>query len=231
MAEPANFVLRWARLKRDSDIERGIYASRNGSTIEPKEAVLLGPETTAAQPRIDAAIDKPFDPSSLPPIEAITANTDVRGFLQSRVPAELTRAALRQVWTSDPSIRDFIGIAENQWDFNDPNAIPGFGPLEVTGNESAILAQALGKLEKASETFSELSASEGPAASCVTGPARSAVCETAEQKVAESPSLGTSISCLSSEERGTGAKTESVGAVVNHDYVRNRRRHGSALPH
>jgi len=230
MTEPDNFVLRWARLKRTSGIEREIDTSRNGSTIEPKEAVLLRPETTAVQPRIDAAADEPFDPSSLPPIEAITANTDVSGFLQSRVPAELTRAALRQVWTSDPSIRDFIGIAENQWDFNDPNGIPGFGPLEVTGNESAISAQVLGKLE-IPETFSELSASEGSAASCVTAPARSAVCETAEQKVAESPSVGTSISCLSSEERGTGAKTECMGAVANHDYFRNCRRHGSALPH
>jgi hypothetical protein len=231
MTKPDNFILRWARLKRESDIEQVNTTSRNSSVTELKEAVLVRLEATAAQPRIDATVDEPFDSFGLPSIEAITANTDVRGFLESRVPAELTRAALRQAWRSDPAIRDFIGIAENQWDFNDPNAIPGFGPLEVTGNESAILAQVLGKLEKVSETFSELSASEGSAASCVTGPARSAVCETAEQKVAESPSVGTSISCLSSEERGTGAKTESVDAVANHDYFRNRRRHGSALPH
>ena len=147
MTEPDNFILRWARLKRESDIEHEIDTSRNGSAIEPKETVLVRPEATAAQPRIDAAADEPFDPSGLPSIEAITANTDVRGFLQSRVPAELTRAALRQAWTSDPAIRDFIGIAENQWDFNDPNAIPGFGPLGVTGNEPAILTQILGKLE------------------------------------------------------------------------------------
>jgi len=54
-------------------------------------------EATIAQPRIDA-VDDPFDPSSLPSIETITGNTDIRGFLQSRVPAELTRAALRQAW-------------------------------------------------------------------------------------------------------------------------------------
>ena len=45
------------------------------------------------------------------------------------MPAELTRAALRRAWVSDPAIRDFIGIAENQWDFNDPEAIPGFVSL------------------------------------------------------------------------------------------------------
>jgi TorA maturation chaperone TorD len=32
---------------------------------------------------------------------------------------------------TDPAIRDFIGIAESQWDFNDPTAMPGFGPLRA----------------------------------------------------------------------------------------------------
>ena len=189
---------------------------------------MVRPEATAVQPRIDAPANERFDPSGLPSIETITANTDVRGFLQSRVPTELTRAALRQAWTSDPAIRDFIGIAENQWDFNDPNAIPGFGPLGVTGNEPTILTQILGKLEEVPETFSESSASEGLAPSSVTGPP-SAVHETAQQKVAELPSGGTGISCLSNEKRGIGAKTESA-AVEDNDQFRNRRRHGGALP-
>ena len=73
-----------------------------------------------------------FDPATLPPIESITADSDIRAFLQSGVPADLTKAALRRVWTTDPAIRDFIGIAENQWDFTDPTAMPGFGPLEAT---------------------------------------------------------------------------------------------------
>ena len=48
------------------------------------------------------------------------------------MPAELTRAALRRVWVADPKIRDFVGLSENSWDFNAPNAVPGFGPLEMT---------------------------------------------------------------------------------------------------
>src|SRR6185369_17100141 len=165
MTEPDNFIRRWARLKRESDIEHEIDTSQNDSAIEPRETGLVRPEATTAQPRINAAAGEPFDLSGLPSIEAITANTDVRGFLQSRVPAELTRAALRQAWTSDPAIRDFIGIAENKWDFNDPNAILGFGPLGVTGNEPAILTQILGKLEGVPERFSGSSASEGLAPS------------------------------------------------------------------
>jgi hypothetical protein len=208
MTESDNFILRWARLKRKSDIGCEVESSRNRSAIEPKEIALIHSEVTAAQPCIDAAADEPFDPSGLPSIETIDANTDVRAFLQSRVPTELTRAALRRVWTSDPAIRDFIGIAENQWDFNDPNAIPGFGPLEVTGNEPAVLTQILGELEEIPETFSESSASRGLTPSSVSG--LTAVHETAQQKVAELPSTDTGISCLSNEERGTGASRESA---------------------
>jgi hypothetical protein len=86
-----------------------------------------------------------IDSEDLPPIDAITVDTDIRAFLKSRVPAELTRAALRRAWISDPAIRDFIGIAENQWDFNDPTAIPGFGPLQRTDDISALLEQAFGQ--------------------------------------------------------------------------------------
>jgi hypothetical protein len=232
MTEPDNFILRWARLKRQSDIEPDTDTVRSGSAIGPKETVLvLPPEATATQPRVDAAADEPFDPSGLPSIEAITANTDVRGFLQSRVPVELTRAALRQAWTSDPAIRDFIGIAENQWNFNDPKAIPGFGPLGVTDNGPAILAQVVGKLERVPETLSDLSASAGPAPSSITGSTHSAVHQTAHQKLTEMPSGSTGISCLSNEKRGADAKTESVATGENHDHFRNRRHHGSAVPH
>jgi hypothetical protein len=51
------------------------------------------------------------------------------------------------MWTSDPAIRDFIGLAENQWDFTDPTGIPGFGALEATDNVGQLVAQAMGKLE------------------------------------------------------------------------------------
>ena len=51
-----------------------------------------------------------------PPL-TITAETDIRAFLQKGVPAQLTRAALRRAWVADPNIRNFREIAENQWDF------------------------------------------------------------------------------------------------------------------
>jgi hypothetical protein len=73
-----------------------------------------------------------FDPGSLPSIESIQAASDVRAFLAPGVPMELARRALRRAWSTDPTIRDFIGIAENQWDFTKADGVPGFGPLNFT---------------------------------------------------------------------------------------------------
>ena len=65
-----------------------------------------------------------FDLSKLPSLESITSATDIRAFLAPGVPQELSRAALRRAWAADPAIRDFVGLAENAWDFTDPNAMP-----------------------------------------------------------------------------------------------------------
>ena len=71
---------------------------------------------------------------TLPAIAAITATTDIRAFLKPGVPDTLKHAALRQAWATDLAIRDFVGIAENQWDFNKPQDIPGFGLLDASEN-------------------------------------------------------------------------------------------------
>src|ERR1700731_1373436 len=144
-----HFILRWARLKR---------ASNSAHEIETVSAEV---EVTTTQPEAGAAPDQAFDPASLPSLEQTAADTDIGAFLQSSVPAELTRAALRRAWASDPAIRDFIGIAENQWDFNDPNAMPGFGPLSESDNATAALAQALGRHDKLPDM--KLAVSEEPA--------------------------------------------------------------------
>jgi len=65
----------------------------------------------------------------LPPIESISAGSDIRPFLSTGVPADLTRAALRRAWSTDPMIRDFIGLSDNSWDFNAASGVPGFGSL------------------------------------------------------------------------------------------------------
>jgi hypothetical protein len=58
---------------------------------------------------------------------------------------ELSRAALRRAWSADPAIRDFVGLADYDWDFNTPGAIAGFGPLEMTDELRRHVAQILGQ--------------------------------------------------------------------------------------
>lgn len=149
MTVPENPLARWSRLKRET--------SSGGSTSadqECQEARSTGLATTE--------LDE--DLQDLPSIDTITVETDIRAFLRSRVPAELTRAALRRAWTSDPAIRDFIGIAENQWDFNDPTSIPGFGPLQVNDDISELLRRAFGQTAEFAAAVTELPIAVEPAA-------------------------------------------------------------------
>ena len=155
MTAPENFVSRWVRLKREvASAKTEIVAE----APQPVASVTPKLESDPTQPGDDAAIDEAFDPASLPSIETIAAETDIRAFLDGRVPSELMRLALRRAWASDPAIRDFIGIAENQWDFNDPNAIPGFGPLRASDNLPGLLQQALGNGDRLAETMAALPA-------------------------------------------------------------------------
>jgi hypothetical protein len=142
-----NFVSRWSRLKRESEQRRKVPPEAEASDARPSD----GRDERAAEAPGQArpTPERPFDPATLPPIDSIVAGKDIRAFLQKGVPAELTKAALRRAWASDPAIRDFIGLAENQWDFTDPTAIPGFGTLEATDNVGQLVAQAMGKLPDA----------------------------------------------------------------------------------
>jgi TorA maturation chaperone TorD len=128
MTRSENIMSRWSRMKQQS---AGRAASDDLSSESKPIDADAGDlnRATAAAPGTDPATFPAFDPASLPPLQSITAGTDIRSFLASNVPLDLTKAALRRAWVTDPAIRDFIGIAENQWDFNDPSAMPGFGPL------------------------------------------------------------------------------------------------------
>jgi hypothetical protein len=129
------FVQRWSRRKRAAE-QRS--PGRADSSPAEKEA----DTNSAAQSDADLP---PFDLATLPPIESITATSDIRAFLGPGVPEELTRAALRRVWVIDPTIRDFIGIAENQWDFTRPdNGVPGFGALQLTPELRRMVANLIG---------------------------------------------------------------------------------------
>ena len=216
---PENFVSRWARLKRSSETRRRPESIGDGPPADA--AAPAGAEAISGDRQDDEIIDEPFDLASLPSIESITVNTDIRGFLQSRVPVELARAALRQAWASDPAIRDFIGVAENQWDFNDPDSIPGFGSLQLAEATPAGLAEVSGRFEQGPGAFAE----------------KPATTELAQSSVAR-PDLAADRSYLTdpddldppNEESKTGEAAKGDRIVGEQAAFRNRRRHGSALP-
>ena len=146
MSEPENFLERWSKRKLAKD--EPAAEPQQGAAPGEQESQAAKPAPLAAES--DAAADKqPLDPATLPSIESIGANTDVTAFLRPGVPPELTQAALRRAWSSDPAIRDFVGLVENGWDFNDPQAMPGFGPISA-GDVARLAAQLIGELPAAS---------------------------------------------------------------------------------
>lgn len=126
MSEPKTFLERWARRKREAVDGAPIAVTKplRDERIEDEQR---------ATPSHDCAVhdESDFDPTNLPSVESIGADTDIRDFLRPGVPPDLTREALRRAWSSDPLIRDYIGPVENGWDFNDPNAAPGFGVIKA----------------------------------------------------------------------------------------------------
>lgn len=131
---PGSFLRRWSRRKRAAETrvrEEGRPSESGGAKTSASSVSVQSGMTASAA----------FDLTHLPPIESITAASDVRAFLAPGVPVELSRAALRRAWMTDPAIRDFIGLAENQWDFTKPDAVPGFGPLELTPQVRRIIAE------------------------------------------------------------------------------------------
>jgi len=231
VSDPDNFLSRWSRRKLEPPEERD-------ETVAPEtKAAEAPPGAAASQPPAPTAPEQsqepPFDPASLPPIESITAGTDIRDFLKPGVPLSLSRAALRRAWTSDPAIRDFIEIAENQWDFTN-DSIPGFGPLDPadaqrllarfidSGKEiaerSAAQIESQPELPQSAPPENAVAKREPESERAVTAPTeeQSAAGDPAEQPASQR-----------NKENDAMQNGEGDG---NLDYAHVRHGHGSALP-
>jgi hypothetical protein len=142
-----DFLARWSRRKQAA--RDGHAEPRPEPPAEANAPAVAGPDVTEPSPA-------ELDLSSLPPVESIDAATDVSAFLRKGIPQELSRAALRRAWSADPAIRDFIGLAENAWDFNDPTAMPGFGPLDYSAEQvDALVRRVVGDLVQAAENATD----------------------------------------------------------------------------
>ena len=239
MSEEENFLTRWSRRKRaaaDQDAE--LSAAR-----EPEpEATEPGPESTkdgakAGAPKQDVAAEPAaeleFDLTSLPPIESIVAETDIRPFLRPGVPADLTRAALRRAWSVDPAIRDYIGPSENSWDFTaaGPNGVPGFDFGDPGVDVRALAEQLFGRVDEATEQSSAPPAPDAPTGDeAPQAPSIAAAPATPKDHdlLKAEPNRNAVQSADVADQDLTASQQQPDEAAADVEPV--RRRHGSALP-
>ncbi|MCP1834093.1 hypothetical protein J2R76_002430 [Bradyrhizobium sp. USDA 4532] len=162
--------------------------------------------------------DAEFDVASLPSIDTITSATDITAFLRKGIPQELTRAALRRAWSADPAIRDFVGLAENAWDFNDPTAMPGFGPLDCSEAElTALIDRIVGGLGKLAEAPPERSVEVADSSQ--------------ELREVELPGIAAEEAATTGSAPDPAATQRTLAESSDGEQVPvERRTHGSALP-
>ena len=201
-ASEDKFLARWSRRKQE--------ARANTAPLEPVEPCAVQSGSVAKdEPKIDL--------SSLPPIDSITSATDITAFLRRGIPQELARAALRRAWSTDPVIRDFVGLAENAWDFNDPTAMPGFGPLNCSEAElAALVDRIVGGLRKSAEAPSETPVQVTDSPQVLRNTETSSV-EIVAEEAAPAP-----VPAATQPTNAQGAESDRVSV--------RRRTHGSALP-
>jgi Protein of unknown function (DUF3306) len=240
MSEPENFIARWSRRKREvaQEVESKESSVASGAAAEevcPPEEQGDESDVAAARQNASESAEPMFDVSKLPPIESITAESDIRAFLAPGVPPELTRAALRRAWAADPKIRDFVGLAENAWDFNAPGSIVGFGPLEMTEELRREVARMIGRALVEEGT-------DRPAPASATLAERPSV-ETSGESAAATPEVPTQTGQghhVPQVERHNSAPALQRNRVAiaaqngprneDNDQVIAKRPHGSALP-
>ena len=135
------FLSRWARRKQEA--QRQDHKDHKNHKDQPAAsaeqampAQTPGTDAGAAGvgPPDTAPIEAAFDPATLPKIDDLTPESDIAAFLREGVPAEIKRLALRRMWSLDPQIRDFIEVAENQYDWNAVDGVPGFGALPAAAS-------------------------------------------------------------------------------------------------
>ena len=142
MNDPDNFLGRWSRRKQESGERKEKKEDAAGES--PAESAAEGePGSVASAP--NSAPAAKFDAESLPPIESISSETDITAFMRTGVPETLKRAALRRAWSSDPAIRDFVGLNENYWDAAGPDGIAGFGDLDPSLDVRRMVSELFGE--------------------------------------------------------------------------------------
>lgn len=216
MNDPDNFLSRWSRRKQEAG-ERS-EKKEEAADKPPVEPVTENEPVRAASAPASTPIPK-FDVESLPSIESISAESDITAFMRAGVPEALKRAALRRVWSSDPTIRDFVGLNENFWDAAGPDGIPGFGDLDPNLDVQRMV----------SELFGETPRRETPTESDTDRKADSPVLPVQNRAEAtEVPQASpTPPEDVPQRDENVAAQTEPLEAAPE---KKISRRHGGAMP-
>ena len=214
MSDPKDFLARWSQRKLNPPEE------------EPAPAEKASPPAAGKDAAANAPPDPEFDITTLPSLESIGSNSDIRAFLQRGVPASLTHAALRRAWSADPAIRDFIGLSENSWDFNAPNSVPGFGSLNAEEVRQAAARFFASLTETTGQTPAELPESAGNSAETEGAVTAQATAEERGVGLAPAPARQHPGDIAAQHEQQAAAEENAEST----DIPAPIRRHGGALP-
>lgn len=123
------FLSRWSRLKQEARNQPPVRRGGAAPVLEepaqpaalPPDAEDRGQSVSARQPERgqELARDTAIDPSDLPDIDSLTAESDFTAFMRKGVPKTLQRKALRKLWTSDPVLACLDGLNDYEEDFTD----------------------------------------------------------------------------------------------------------------
>jgi len=89
MSEPENFITRWSRRKREAAegaevTKSSIAPDAVAESVPPREDPRQERDALPASGGAPQPPEAAFDPAKLPPIETITAESDIRAFLAPR---------------------------------------------------------------------------------------------------------------------------------------------------
>jgi hypothetical protein len=206
-----DFLARWSRRKR---------AARSGEDHTPDEEAHAAPEAESDS-QLPPAAAEPTEP--LPSLNDLTADSDLAAFLRNGVPAALKNAAMRKMWSLDPTIRDYIGPSEYAWDFNRPGSMAGFGPLAAGKS----VADFLSTVSRAIPAEKAATSSEAPPEATATASEHAGSPSAAEP--VQPPCVPIDPPPPGNEVEVTAEPAEELG-LAESSPASPRARHGGALP-
>jgi Protein of unknown function (DUF3306) len=217
MNDPDNFLSRWSRRKQEAG-ERNEKKEKEEATGKPPAEPVTENEPGAPAP--DTAPIPEFDVESLPPVESISAETDITAFMRTGVPEALKRAALHRAWSSDPAIRDFVGLNENYWDAAGPDGIPGFGDLDPNLDIKRMVSDLFGEVP-------HQDTSSGSDADRVVDPSTAPIPNQSDAASPPQPAAATAENLSHRNNKNAAVQTEPAETVPEKKFAR---RHGGAMP-